>query len=150
MMMDKNGREIRTGDVVRITGAYFKTDNGLYFVNNSPGDCSWLGSDYSLHKINRNGTLSKSGRSIGFWPIFVTVSDRFKTAEARAWNKEHAEIEILDTVDRSHIQAHFLSEAADLAARIERELWHFGEDSPVVAKDREIMEHYKTVAASIA
>ena len=29
-MLDKNGIEIKTGDVVEITGAYFKNDNGLY------------------------------------------------------------------------------------------------------------------------
>lgn len=31
-MFDKNGHEIKTGDIVEITGAYFKNDNGLYFV----------------------------------------------------------------------------------------------------------------------
>lgn len=28
-MLDKNGIEIKTGDIVRITGAYFKTDNAV-------------------------------------------------------------------------------------------------------------------------
>ena len=37
-MLDKNGIEIKTGDVVEITGAYFKNDNGLYFVERSAGD----------------------------------------------------------------------------------------------------------------
>ena len=148
-MMDKNGREIKTGDVVRITGSYFKNDNSLYFVANSPGDRSWLGSDYSLHKINRNGSLSKAKYNVCFWPILVTVSDRFKAAEAQAWNKEHAAIEIIDTVDRTCIREHFEGEAEDLAARIERERWHFGDDSPIVANDREILEHYRNVAASI-
>ena len=40
-MFDKNGHEIKTGDIVEITGAYFKNDNGLYFVDNSPGDPNW-------------------------------------------------------------------------------------------------------------
>ena len=50
MMLDKNGVEIRTGCIVEITGAYFKNDNGLYFVQRSPGDPSWSGSDYCLKK----------------------------------------------------------------------------------------------------
>lgn len=37
-MLDKNGVEICTGQVVKVTGAFFKNDNGLYFVDNSPGD----------------------------------------------------------------------------------------------------------------
>ena len=47
MMLDKNGVEIRTGCIVEITGAYFKNDNGLWFVEHSPGDPSWCGSDRS-------------------------------------------------------------------------------------------------------
>ena len=30
-MRDRNGIEIKSGDVVRISNAYFKNDNGLYF-----------------------------------------------------------------------------------------------------------------------
>ena len=33
-MLDKNGVEILTGMVVEITGAYFKNDNGFWFVDN--------------------------------------------------------------------------------------------------------------------
>ena len=36
-MLDKNGIEIKTGDVVEITGAYFKNDNGFYYVEHSAG-----------------------------------------------------------------------------------------------------------------
>ena len=35
-MFDKSGVEIRTGQVVKVTGAFFKNDNGRYFVDNSP------------------------------------------------------------------------------------------------------------------
>ena len=49
-MLDKNGVEIRTGCIVEITGAYFKNDNGLYFVQRSPGDPSWCGKDYCAKK----------------------------------------------------------------------------------------------------
>ena len=59
-MTDKNGVEIKTGMVVRISGAYFKKDNGLYYVDSSPGDPSWCGKDHCLRKITRKGEISKS------------------------------------------------------------------------------------------
>ena len=31
-MLDKNGVEICTGQVVKVTGAFFKNDNGLYVI----------------------------------------------------------------------------------------------------------------------
>lgn len=73
-MLDKNGIEIKTGDVVRITGAYFKTDNALYFVEHSDGDPDWCGKDHCLLKIKRNGELSKAKNAVCFWPIMVTVN----------------------------------------------------------------------------
>ena len=54
-MLDKNGVEIKTGDIVEISGAYFKNDNGLYFVTHSPGDPTWSGRDYSLKRISKYG-----------------------------------------------------------------------------------------------
>ena len=82
MMLDKNGVEIRTGCIVEITGAYFKNDNGLWFVEHSPGDPSWCGSDYCLKKIGKTGKISKAKYSTCFWPIMVFTTDRFKAAEA--------------------------------------------------------------------
>ena len=94
MMLDKNGVEIRTGCIVEITGAYFKNDNGLYFVQRSPGDPSWCGKDYSLKKISKAGKISKAKYSLCFWPIAVFTNDRFKAAAANEWNAAHAEIEV--------------------------------------------------------
>ena len=34
-MLDKNGREIRTGDIVQVSGAYFKNSNGLFLVTSA-------------------------------------------------------------------------------------------------------------------
>ena len=36
-MLDKNGMEIKTGMVVEIKDAFFKNDNGLYFVETPKG-----------------------------------------------------------------------------------------------------------------
>ena len=57
-MLDMNNVEIKTGDVVEISGAYFKNHNGLYFVEHSAGDPGWSGSDHSLRKISKTGKLT--------------------------------------------------------------------------------------------
>ena len=31
-MLDKNGREIKMGDIVRVENGYFKSSNGLFFL----------------------------------------------------------------------------------------------------------------------
>lgn len=107
-MLDKNGVEIKTGDVVRITGAYFRNDNGLWYVDNSPGDPTWSGNDYSLGRLQKNGKLSTARHNICFWPIMVCVNDRYKAAEAREWNNAHAEIEVVTDVPQVHIAEYFL------------------------------------------
>lgn len=61
-MLDKNGVEIKTGDVVEIRGAYFKNDNGFWWAENSAGDPNWTGKDYSLRKISKTGKISKASR----------------------------------------------------------------------------------------
>lgn len=97
-MTDKNGREIKTGDYVLITGGYFKADNGLFKVVRSPGDENWCGRDHCLHKANRDGTESKSKYNTAFWPLMVTVSSRDKYSAAKAHNAEHAEIEVVEVL----------------------------------------------------
>lgn len=148
-MLDKNGVEIRTGGVVRISGAFFKNDNGLYYVENSPGDPSWCGSDHSLRKICRSGKLSTAKHNICFWPIAVFVSDRCKAAEASRWNKANAEIEVVRLPSTAEIVAHFLGEAQGLDRQIERRSWDWGEDHPEVERLRVLQAHYYAVAARV-
>ena len=57
-MKDCKGKEIRTGDIVLIAGAYFQNDNGHYAVIHSPGDKEWSGADYCLKRIKRDGEPS--------------------------------------------------------------------------------------------
>lgn len=147
-MLDKNGKEIKTGYVVRISGAYFKNDNGLYFVENSAGDPSWSGSDHCLKKITKKGKLSVAKHNICFWPIGVFVSDRTKRAEAHEHNRKFAEIEIVEDIDRTEIAKHFKEKADNLVKAIERMKWDFGEDSACVKKQEAIREHYLNVANS--
>lgn len=149
-MLDKNGVEIKTGAIVEITGAFFKNDCGLYFVQTSPGDPTWCGSDHSLKRISKAGKISKAKYSHCFWPIAIFVSDRAKRREANAWNKAHAEIEVKAVKDMSEVIAYFQEKADSLRAYIKRKVWDFGEDSEVVQKDRAMLAHYEAVIAEIS
>ena len=97
-MLDKNGKELKTGQIVKIEGSFFKTDNGTYIVKKSPGNPSWCGKDYSLVKCNRKGEESTAKHNICFWPLGVFVNSREKSIEARKHNKENATIEIIGEV----------------------------------------------------
>lgn len=149
-MLDKNGIEIKTGQIVEISGAYFQNDNGYYFVDRAPGDPGWCGNDYSLMKISKKGKISKAKRNLCFWPIGVFVNDPWKRAAAKEWNREHATIEVKDGIDRAEVKAHFAEEAESLEEQIRRMSWTWGTDHPETIRNKELQEHYKTVAASIA
>ena len=150
MMMDKNGRELKTGDVVRISHAFFANSNGLYFVEASPGDASWSGNDYSLLKICRNGRLSHGKNCVAFWPLISFCCDRDKNAVAWEWNRDHAEIEIIDTIDRSEVRAHFLKKADAMAETMENDAWRFGKDSWSYKRSETLYNHFVAVASGIA
>ena len=145
-MIDKNNRTMKTGDVVEITGAYFKNDNGLYFVEHTPGDPNWSGRDHCLRRIKRNGELSTAKDNICFWPISVYVNSRDKRAAANQWNREHAEIEIKTFPHTEHIAAYFAREAASLDATIKRYTWDFGEDCQTVKDTKETQAFYRSIS----
>jgi len=151
-MVDKNGIEIRTGDVVRVSNAYFKCDNGVYFVDNSPGDPSWIGNDYSLHRIKRNGELATGKNRVAFWPLAAFTSDRSKNAAAREWNREHAEIEIIKFDKIEEIRKHFADSAYKTERQIEYYVWHCGwnEHGKEIRMYKDCVAHYKAVAKRLA
>ena len=148
-MLDKNGKEIKTGQIVKVSGAYFQNDNGLYFVDNSPGDPTWCGSDYSLKKICKNGRISTAKRNICFWPISCFCSDAEKNRTARRWNAEHAEIEIIALSNMSEVKAHFEAQAQALEKAMERHRWDWGKDNPHYQAEIVMLNHYRAVAAGI-
>lgn len=148
-MKDINGTEIKTGDVVRISDSYFKCDNGIWFVEHSPGDVSWCGNDYSLRRLNKNGTLSVRKDNIAFWPLASYVSDRTKCALASDWNRENAKIEVVHDIDRSFVREHFAKHAENMKPNLERLAMNWGKHSAVYMNDYRIHRHYLAVAASI-
>ncbi len=72
-MVDKNGRKIQTGDVVLVSGGYFKSDNGLFAVIHAPGDPDWYGESCCLNKLCKSGKLSEGKYATAFWPIAVNA-----------------------------------------------------------------------------
>ena len=92
-MEDKNGVKLKTGQIVLVSGGYFKRDNGEFMITHSPEDPNWSGYDYCMVKRNKNGTISKN--NIAFWPLMITVSSNEKRALARAFNEKNAEIEVI-------------------------------------------------------
>ena len=149
-MLDKNGIEIKTGDVVEIKGAYFKNDNGFWYVEHSAGDPDWCGKDHSLRKISKKGKISTASRNICFWPIMISTNSWVKRAEASAWNAEHATIEVVADVDRTEIAAHFREKAEKMEGRIEYARYNFGEESPLYQKEIEIQTHYSDLANKLS
>lgn len=149
-MLDKNGIEMKTGDIVEITGAFFKNDNGLYFVESSPGDPSWSGKDYCLKKISKAGKISTAKYNICFWPITTFVSDRAKTVKARQWNREHATIEVKEPLkDMGAVAAFFQEKANDLADEICRFTRLWGENAEGIQRLETSKAHYEAVAQTV-
>jgi hypothetical protein len=99
-MLDKNGNQLKVGMIVKIEGGFFKNDNGIFRIANTPEDENWIGSDCCLKRVNTqtyNYSDSKSKYSTAFFPLMVTVSNREKRQEAREHNK-NATIEIIGAV----------------------------------------------------
>ena len=148
-MLDKNGIEIKTGMTVKISGGYFKSDNGLFVVVHSPGDPGWLGKEYGLTKIGKSGKLSTAKGKTAFWPLMVTTNSWQKRAEAKRHNKEHAEIEIITTIPTQHISAHFRTmaqEATEYKEWLER---NFAPDNPEIKTAQERINLYNGVAEAL-
>lgn len=68
LMKDRNRKKIRTGDVVKVTGALPEEDNGLFFVERSPRDPNWASEIYCLMRLCEDGHPSTAERNIAYWP----------------------------------------------------------------------------------
>lgn len=148
--LDINGKEITTGAVVEIRNAYFKADNGLYFVEHSPSDPTWSGTSHSLSKLCRNGKISVTKYSTTFYPLATFTNSREKRIEAAEHNSKYAEIEIVDFSNMENIIAHFNEELAQQRKTSQRNMWHYGENSDMCSRDKEIEEFLQSVIDRIS
>lgn len=143
---DKHHDEIKTGCVVRISNAYFKSDNGLWLVVHAAGDPCWTGNDLCLHKMRRDGKLSETKYSTNFWPLSPVVSDRAKTAAANEWSRENAEIEIVEPKTYDYIGEYFRSEAekTDQEAGTMERYWGESDDSRTLRNKSKFLREVAT------
>jgi len=95
---DKNGIELKVGNVVKIENGYFKNDNGLFRIAHAPFNEGWNGNDYSLRKVLKNFSDSKSKHNISFYPLMVTVNNSATRFEAKRHNEQFATIEVVGKV----------------------------------------------------
>ena len=144
-MKDKNGREMKTGDIVRISGGFFKNSNGYYYIDRAPGDVSWCGNDYSLQRIRKNGTISTAKYSLEFWPLVTFCSDPYKRAAANEHNKTNATIEVIDTIDRNDIIRHFEEEAEKEDEAAKYYAMRYCEESTLTTQARDLAKHWRAV-----
>lgn len=144
--LDINGKEITTGTVVEIRNAYFKNDNGLYFVEHSPSDPTWNGTTHSLIKLCKNGKISTTKYNIAFYPLVTFTNSREKRIEAAEHNSKYAEIEIVDFSNTENIIAHFNEELAQQRKTSQ----HYGGNSDMCNRDKEIEEFLQSVIDRIS
>lgn len=131
--------ELVEGDVVEISGAYFKNDNGLYFVTNSTKS-GWR--DLSLHKVGKTGKVSKNG--LNAWPLRSYCSDRSKSAAADAHNAANARLTRSAVADLGGVAEYFRRELVqyeDMIAAEERRGW------TVTEAERESVERLRRACA---
>lgn len=137
--------EFKTGDIVEISGAFFKCDNGLFVVNrsyeNPHYDCEK--GEYAFLKISKNGKINK--KSCTLFPLRAFVNDAKKRVAANAWNKENVKIKKASVSDMSEVISHFQEEADNAAARAKNIAWDWGEDAPVVKMEKDAAEFYQGV-----
>ena len=147
-MLDKNGTELTTGKIVKIENAYFKNDNGIYFVENAPGDPWYCGNDLTLKRLNKNGKMAKTN-PIAFWPLCAFVSSRQKCAEAKAWNKKNATIEVIEDFNTEHVANYYLELHEMASERAKREKL-YGYSEKDINHALEAAEFYKNMAENLS
>lgn len=146
-MKDKNGTEIKTGMIVEITGAYFKNDNGLYFVIASPGDRSWNGKAHCLCRISKAGKISTAKYRICYWPIMICSGSRARRYEGHLWNERCAEIEVKQIANMEEVIAYFQDQASTARKEFDRLTQRF--DQEAARHNLELAEHFEKIVAEI-
>lgn len=148
-MKDTNGIEMETGMIVEIKDAYFKNDNGLWFIDNTPGDPNWCGDEYSLHKLCKNGKPSTARHKVAFWPLCSFCSDPSRNAAAKEYNEDHAKIIVRTDITTSFLVDYFAEKAESAQKTLDWER-RMGHSPKVLAAEEKCVEHYAAVASKLA
>jgi len=121
MTYDKNGRLIQCGDIVKIENAFFKNDNGYWWVEQDGSNPAYSGTGLTLTKIGKRGKISTAKHNLAFWPLTAFCSDHMKNAMAHEHNRKHATIEITTEVDNSEVIAWIRETIKDSEETVERD-----------------------------
>lgn len=141
-MLDKNGREIKMGDIVRVENGYFKSSNGLFFVESENEKSLWL------VKIAKNGKISVNSKSSQSWPLQSYCSDRTKNYEANAHNKDRATIEVAEDVNTFYVVQRF-QESLDTAKK-RLDYWNRNNKKEDAAREEKHIAELEEAIARIA
>ena len=145
-MFDINNREIKTGDFVTVSGAYFKTSNGAFFVS-SESDATGL----YLRRVKKNGQpCMDSATSTQSWPLSSYCSDRWKNIEAKEHNAEHAKIEVVDGMNTWYVAEYFRNKAQEYRESAERYVRNYGADSYDAARCQQSAADCQAVAQRLS
>ncbi len=149
-MNDTNGREIKTGDFITISGAYFKNSNGLFLVEHANDAPGYETGNVWLHKCKKSGELclDRAGTTLGL-PMSYYCSDGKKNRAAREHDRANLRYEITEGVPTWHAAEHFKKTAAEYADRAENQRRLWGENSEDAKKTQNSADFYAAVATRL-
>ena len=112
-MNDSNGREIRTGDFITISGAYFNSNNGLWLVEHASDAPDYSSDTVWMHKVKKNGELcvDRAGSSTSL-PFGYYCSDRDKNRAAREHDAANLRYAVTDGINTHYAVEHYKEQIA--------------------------------------
>lgn len=106
-------KEFKIGDIVEVSGGYFKVSNGLFIIekirphfveNMRTGERVFDHNLYYLQGICKNGKIRNRAE---YFPLCNTISDYFRSMEAKNWNKKNARMSLATVKDMSYLIDHY-------------------------------------------
>lgn len=118
-MLDSKNREIMTGDFITISGAYFNSNNGLWFVEHASDAPDYSSDTVWLRKVKKSGELcvGKAGNSTSL-PLCYYCSDWKKNRAAREHDAVNLRYEVTDGINTHYAVEHYKEQIAGWEERI--------------------------------
>ena len=92
---------------------------------------------------------AEQGQKCGLFLADHGNGQRLRDTTAKVWNNEHAQIEIVEGIDKTHIAEYFRDRAQQCDKWIERYTWDFGADSNSVKEQEQYKGFYNSVVARL-